>query len=185
MKNISGRCFRDSSFGNKSKNFIPFTSNNKTTTQQHCLQTPDCRRNKTTQRHTHTQRSQAPATRDRPPTATTSQSEPKTAEFSSISKPCAAHAVMDDWSDNCNIVGLCCEIGSRNGVVIELLSWTRLTRSFVPRLAGRIRWEWSSIWILCRFSRKPDSVLGLILPSSRQALQCPGPKLLHQTHGIS
>ena len=32
-----------------------------------------------------------------------------------------AHAVMDRWSDNCNTVGLCREVGSRNDVVVELL----------------------------------------------------------------
>ena len=36
-------------------------------------------------------------------------------------------------------------------VAVELLPWTRLARNFVPRLAGRIRWEWSSNWILGRF----------------------------------
>ena len=120
MKNISGKCFRDSSFGNKSKNFTPFTNkqkrqqNNNTTTRntthnttqhnttqhnsqdktrqdktrqdktrqdarhnthklsEHINKRTKERRNKKTQRHTHPQRSQAPATRDRPPTATTS-----------------------------------------------------------------------------------------------------------------
>ena len=35
---------------------------------------------------------------------------------------------MDHWSDNCNKVDLCREVGSRNDVVVELLPWARLAR---------------------------------------------------------
>ena len=58
-----------------------------------------------------------------------------------------------------NLVGPCCEIGSRNDVVVELPS-VRLARGFRPRLTARIR--------RVAVFRKPDSGLRTIPPSSRR-----------------
>ena len=46
--------------------------------------------------------------------------DPKTAESSSISKPPMPQRM--NGVDNCNMIELCCEVGSRNEVVAQLLS---------------------------------------------------------------
>merc|ERR1719284_1277574 len=91
---------------------------------------------------------------------------------------------MDDWSDNCDVVGLCGELSTRNGHCDR----TSSLNLSCPKLRPKTSRSGTRGTVLHRdqrlLSRKPGNGLRSIPPSSRQTLPCPG-QVLYQTRKTS